>query len=250
MIRNTLLTATLAALSLVHAAVHENLATAPLGWSYASTPSEKQSITFSIGLQQQNLDQLQSLLIKVSTPGSPSYGQYLDKDDVNSLLSPSNESASAVLSWLNQAGVNNTSSDGEWIDVQTDIGTANTLLKANFLTYENDDGATKLRTLHYSIPDDLTAYVDLIHPTTFFGRVASEVSPLKVKRRQPFKQTKRASLKDGNKHPLVVRETPAQINASCLLNNVTGYVTIGPACLKTIYNISYTPDTTPFQSSC
>lgn len=98
------------------AAVHEQLAALPAGWTEVAAPDSNTIMSFSIGLQQQNIDQLESKLMAVSTPGSPQYGQHLDMDDVSALFRPTADSTAAVQSWLTGAGIKNqVSSDGKWV---------------------------------------------------------------------------------------------------------------------------------------
>ena len=194
-------------------AVHEQLAAAPAGWSYVSTPDDDQSISLQIGLQEQNLDQLETKLYAVSTPGDSSYGQHMDRDSVAAMLQPSAESNEAVLAWLKEAGVTSVSSDGSWVNLTTTVETANKILNTEFSYY--GDGATqKLRTLEYSLPDNLVEHVDLIVPTTFFGRTTAAV-PV------PIPQFERKLINSR------------QIDASCAQN-------ITPQCLKELYNVHYT----------
>lgn len=235
------LSAGLLSLPLALAAIHEQLSAAPAGWTHTSTPSSTQSITLSIAMQQQNIAQLESMIAKVSTLGSASYGKYLDMEEVNALFAPSNQSVSAVMAWLSKAGINATT-DGDYVDLTTTVGTANSILGANFLNYQDTTGVSKLRTLQYSVPDSLSSHIDLITPTTFFGRTTTKVAPLGMKKRHAPKLARKVPPQVGSKHPLAIRETPSQINATCLLYNVTGYTTLGPECFKLIYNVSYTPD--------
>lgn len=238
------LSAGLLSLPLAFAAVHEQLAAAPAGWSLTSTPDDSQSITLSIAMQQQNIAKLESELAKVSTPGKASYGKYLSMEEVNALFAPSNKSISAVISWLSKSGINATT-DGNYVDLTTTVGTANSLLGAKFANYQDTTGVSKLRTLSYSVPDALSSDIDLITPTTFFGRTTTNAAPLGLKKRHAPKAAKRAPRvppQVAARHPLAARETPSQINSTCLLHNVTGYTTVGPECFKLIYNVTYTPD--------
>ena len=194
-------------------AVHEQLVALPNGWTKVGTPDESSTITLKIGLQEQNLDQLESLVYGVSTPGSATYGKHMDRDDVSAILQPSSDSNTAVLDWLKQAGITNLDSDGTWITFATTVGTANKLLDSDFNYYEND-GVTKLRTMGYSIPDSLSSHIDLVTPTTYFGKTTAN-APLLV----PSKE----------------RIAARQVAPSCA-NLIT------PACIKELYNINYTPD--------
>ena len=197
------------------AIVHENLAAVPDGWTYHSSPPESSTIVLQIGLQEQNLDQLESMIYAAATPGHTSYGNFMEGDDVAALLAPSSAASPAVMAWLKEAGVTNVHTDGAWINFATTVGTANKLLDTEFNYYENN-GLTKLRTTTYSIPKALTEHIDLITPTTFFGKTTAQIPmPSEI----------------YDKKPIVER----QLNASCAS-------LITPQCLKELYNIHYTPD--------
>ena len=196
-------------------AVHEKLAAVPLGWTATkAAPDDSSPITLMVALTQQNIDQLQSRLLAVSTPGNAAYGQHLDIDDVNALFAPTAEANSAVQSWLTNSGVTKVSSDGHYVTFATTVGTANTLLNTTFLTYENS-GTQKLRTIEYSIPDDLAKHIDLVTPTTYFGKTVA----------------------NAPKFSKTTKEVPTKrsVDASC-------QTIITPQCLKELYNVgSYVP---------
>lgn len=194
------------------AAVLERLAAVPNGWTRVGAPSSESTIALRIGLQEQNLDQLESLIYAVSTPGNPSYGNHMEKEDVAALLKPASETESEVLTWLNQAGVTAVHCDGSWVTFATSVGTANKLLSTDFAYYESD-GVTKLRTMHYSVPDDLAKHINLISPTTYFGKTTAQAPT----------------------RPRVSNQlSPRQANQSCATLTT-------PDCLKQIYDIKYTP---------
>lgn len=193
-------------------AIHEKLATTPNGWTHVATPDDSSTIILQIGLQEQNLDQLEPLLYAVSTPGSAKYGEFMEANDVKSLLQPSGEANNAVLAWLKQAGVKMVYSDGTWVNFATTVAIANKLLNTQF-NYYDSEGISKLRTTQYSVPDELSQHIDLITPTTFFGKTKTQA-------------------------PTIVRRDPVearQVDASCA-------TLITPRCLKQLYSIGYTPD--------
>lgn len=156
-------------------AVHEKLAALPAGWTAAAAaPDASTAVSFTIGLAQQNIDQLQSKLLAVSTPGNAQYGQHLDVDEVNSMFAPTAQTISAVESWLKASGVSQMTTDGHFINFATTVGTANSLLNTTFLTYKNY-GVAKIRATQYSIPDDLVSHIDLISPITYFGKTVANI---------------------------------------------------------------------------
>ncbi|KAM0334167.1 hypothetical protein ACHAQA_001187 [Verticillium albo-atrum] len=160
---------TAALVTLTEALLVSRAASLPAAVQLLRSAPAGDSITLQIALKHQNIDQLESQLRAVSDPSSPDYGHYLSKDEVNELFSPSNESATAVEAWLTKAGITDVSKQGPIIDIVTTVEKANELLEADFAWFEVE-GSRKLRTTEYSIPDELEAHIDLVAPTTFFGR--------------------------------------------------------------------------------
>ncbi|MCJ1239867.1 hypothetical protein MMC14_007865 [Varicellaria rhodocarpa] len=201
---------------LAFAAVHDRLAIVPHSWTVVGSPESDQMMTLSIGLQQQNLHDIEPRLYAMSTPGHEDYGKHMSREEVTALLKPTDDTNAAVLTWLKDAGVTKLTSDGEWVRFATTVGQANKLLDANFMYYESE-GVKKLRTLQYSIPDSLVQHVDLVTPTTYFGKTAAQAPVLHYSEDQIASR---------------------QVSASCSSS-------ITPACLKQLYNVgTYTPSAT------
>ncbi|TGO58314.1 hypothetical protein BCON_0056g00050 [Botryotinia convoluta] len=197
-----------------YGAVMEKLAAAPSGWTAASETDSTAAITLTVGLAMQNLDQLEAKLLAVSTPGNAEYGNHLDIDEANALFAPSADASSAVTSWLTSAGAQNIVSDGSTISFATTIEKANSMLNATFQSYTSN-GVTKVRTTQYSVPDDVAEHIELISPTTYFGKTVANV---------PTKIAKRAT-----------SPSKVTVDAACSTS-------ITPKCIKELYNIgNYTP---------
>lgn len=211
------------------AALHTSLKAVPAGWTLTGTPDDGQAITLAINLAWQNTEGLIEKLYAVSTPGSPQYGKYLDRDAANALIAPDAASEPAVLSWLQSAGVSTIKTDGAWITIATTVGTANTLLNTTFAYYEND-GTTKLRTMSYSLPAGVAEHVNVISPTLYFGKTIPQLAVRKsaempVKRSTPL----------GTRTVEEKAKRALTIDASC-------QTSITPSCLKQLYNVgNYTP---------
>ena len=207
-------------------ALHGSLAGVPAGWSVASTPSDDSEMLLQVALTQQNIDQLETKLASVSTPGSPSYGQYLDLDEISATFGASETSSKAVTSWLKSSGVTKYSTQGDSIWFQSTVAQANSMLGTTFHNYvDSTTGVTKLRTTSYSIPEDLGSHIDLISPTTFFGKTTAMKKPqgMEVKKLAP-------------------RALPASCNTSIVFGNET-FPSFIPECLEIEYNINgYTPE--------
>lgn len=205
--------------------LHESLPDSPDGWSQTGTPAGSDMIVLQVALQQQNLDKLESTLYDVSTPGSASYGKWLDKDAADALVAPSSEAGPAVESWLKGAGVDHVHTEGEYVTFAATIDNANKLLSTEFHYYESD-GLTKLRTTEYSIPDNMVQHVDFVHPTTFFGKTTAQ-APANHQRRITISKRQSSGNSTGNS---------STVDASCA-------ELITPTCIKELYDIgNYTGD--------
>jgi tripeptidyl-peptidase-1 len=75
----------------------------PSSWYLQGTPSSDS--TMAIALSRQNLDQLESKLTKLSTPGEAEYGQWLEKHERDTQLPVVDDTA--VVNWLKSAGISN-----------------------------------------------------------------------------------------------------------------------------------------------
>lgn len=104
----------------------------------------------------------------VSDPSSPDYGKYLGVDDVNKAFAPASSSEGKVKSWLQKSGCSNIMSDGKIVSFTATVAQANKMLDTKFGLYTNGE-TTKLRTMGYSVPDELGDAVDVVTPTTYFG---------------------------------------------------------------------------------
>lgn len=208
-------------LPITRAATFSHYGTVPAGWTVSESPDESALQTFSIALTMQNIDQLESKLLDVSTPGSANYGAHWDDDTVKSFFAPSSDAISNVTAWLEDGGVTNYNIDGTFIDFGATLETANSLLNASY-QYFTKDGTTKLRTMSYSIPDDVEDHIALIDPGLYIGNSQAYV-PMPTPSRTMPKVAPRK---------LATRTT---IDASC-------QTSITPSCLKELYNVgNYTP---------
>jgi tripeptidyl-peptidase-1 len=176
-------------------------------------------MALSIALSRQNLDQLESKLTKLSTPGSAEYGQWLEKHEIDAQF-PVVDDAS-VVKWLKSGGISTFARDGALLNFTGSVENISQLLNASFAYYSNGD-SVKLRTTEYSIPDELAEYIDLISPTVFFGKTRSAVPvPVSLSSHVQKTQERRAS--------------STEVSASC-------QTSITPSCLKEMYNVGdYTP---------
>lgn len=205
---------------------------------FRAVPSEYQALkttgtsttTFTIALALNNVDQLESKLLSVSTPGSSEYGQFLDVDDVQALFGPTDEAVASVASWLQSAGITEYTHEGLFINFNADVDTANSLLNSSYTLFSHD-GVTKLRTLSYTIPQAVEEYIALIEPGIYFGHTkAAAVVPSRREKASDSAMPKVLKRQSGNS--TTVQPT---VDAACA-------TILTPACVKQLYNVgNYTP---------
>ncbi|OSX61674.1 hypothetical protein POSPLADRAFT_1070312 [Postia placenta MAD-698-R-SB12] len=204
--------------------LHEARDAAPSGFVLSGPADSDATIRLRIALVQNNVDGLVDALYSVSDPTSESYGQHLSRDEVASFVAPASESTSAVQAWLNENGLNADvlSPGGDWLGVDVPSSTANDLLSANFSVFTHEQtGLQTIRTLAYSIPAELTAHIDFVHPTTTFP--------------------------SGTGHaPVFVSSTSTSTSPVQRSDNTSavcgsGNMPVTPWCLQYIYNIPSDP---------
>lgn len=184
----------------------------PRGWRVIEKAPPDNLATFTLALEMEHIDSLESELSKVSDPKSPKYGLHWDKAEVHQNFAPSLETTSATLDWLAESGVYNYSLDWIFIDFSTDVATADRLLNASFHYYTNGV-TTQLRTESYSVPDKLQQIVQLISPGVYLGL-------------------------PNVLQPSIQRSVMSRTENPCLQ-------AISPLCLKQMYNMTdYKPSTT------
>ncbi|KAJ6536611.1 family S53 protease-like protein [Mycena vulgaris] len=202
--------------------VHEKRDAVPASFAKVGPAPSSATIPLRIGLFSNNFPGLEETLYAVSTPGSALYGQHLTLEEAKAFMEPSAESLAAVTEWLDSHGLKATvaSPYGEWLTVNVPVSKANEMLDANYETFTHlETGKQIFRTLAYSLPAELHAHIEAMHPTTGFGR------PLTVGR---------APIVTASDRPAINSTlVPDAVPASCA-------TTVTPACLQAMYGIPTT----------
>ncbi|KKK25053.1 hypothetical protein AOCH_003729 [Aspergillus ochraceoroseus] len=151
------------------------------GWKYNGVPAGNQPIRLRIALHQHNAAGFERALLDMSTPGHPDYGKhYGSYDEMKRMLLPTGQSVTTVTDWLTSAGITEFEEDADWINFRTTVDVANKLLDADFLWYTHgEQPARVLRTLEYSVPDDVASHINMIQPTTRFGQIRANRATLR-----------------------------------------------------------------------
>ncbi|GAP88863.1 putative tripeptidyl-peptidase 1 [Rosellinia necatrix] len=200
----------------------DSLPSVPKGWTQLRPAALSEPITLKVALPQQHASELEQAVIDMSTPGHASYGKHMSRLELRSYTAPTTEAVSSVVSWLRGSSIKSTV-DNDWITFSTTVEKANALLNTTFAWYQYENGGgPKLRTLDYSVPDELAGSIDLIQPTTRFGQLGARKSTIFDMHILP----------DDAEFKVDATSAAA---ADCNVNQIT------PACLKSLYNINYKP---------
>lgn len=92
-----------------------------------------------IGLTQSNLEKGPGLLMEVSHPSSPKYGQWWSASEVHNLFAPAEEAVNAVKEWLTSFGIDPAlivhSDNKGWIAFDATADEAEALFNTEFYEY-------------------------------------------------------------------------------------------------------------------
>ncbi|KAF8204660.1 tripeptidyl peptidase A [Pholiota molesta] len=163
-------------------AVKESIEVPP-GWVKHSQPAPNHKIVLKIALPQPNFSELERHLYEVSDPDHERYGQHLSKEEVEELVAPHPESLSTVNEWLSSFGFRDEdlirSSARDWVTLKVPVSVAEKMLETNYHVWEHvESGDYLVRTTSYSLPSNLHDHIELIQPTTMFGRFKPEKSAI------------------------------------------------------------------------
>lgn len=187
----------------------------PKGWTAVGMPAPRQRISLSVALRppQSHVQLFEQTLSAISNPYHAQYGQHLRRHELKDLVRAT-EAAQAVTNWLTTSGIDRSviKSDEEWIKFSTTIVQAEVLLNATFRIYHSPTGDhTIIRTLRFSVPEDITDQIELVHPMTRFPRVRPA-------------------------HDDILRVT--NVSSSAMTINSSCSESITPSCLRQLYNIN------------
>ena len=104
----------------------------PRGWLKRDRAPASHNLDLKIGLPQPSFHILERHLYEVSDPDHARYGQYLAKQDVESLVAPYDTSVDAVDAWLADHGIDAAQVDRsparDWVTVTVPVSKAESML--------------------------------------------------------------------------------------------------------------------------
>ncbi|KIK70403.1 hypothetical protein GYMLUDRAFT_32410 [Collybiopsis luxurians FD-317 M1] len=219
-----------------HHIMHERRAVEPFDWSFSHRPDAHKRLPLRIGLTQQNLENLETMLMAVSHPDSPQYGNHWTPQQVVDTFAPKEESIRKVVGWLKDSGFSmdkvKMSANKGWIQVDATVSEVERLLKAEYQVYKHkESGEEQIGCHEYSVPAEIREHIDLIKPTVHFNHRPSPKSTSKFKRAGNLGKP---SSSTGPKKSANARPVPPS------LANCDKMITLD--CLRTLYDV---PDFKP-----
>ncbi|TFK46376.1 subtilisin-like protein [Heliocybe sulcata] len=214
------------------AAVKHSWVSVPEGWVDVGAPPADYTIDLKIGLKQGGFEDLISVLHEISDPFHTKYGQHLSKREVEEFAAPHESTHAAVNGWLLANGVDissvHYSQAKDWLALSVPVSTVEYMLSASYRTYQHGStGEQVVRTLSYSLPRELHAHIDLVHPTTMFDRMKAMRATYMLDAALPATGTIEGSTVKGP----AGQDIPLSCNT-----------TVTPACLQALYRTAgYTP---------
>lgn len=186
------------------------------------------TVPVRIALKQRNLENGMGMLMEVSDPDSPKYGQHYTQEQVTEAFAPEQESIDTVTKWLVDAGVPAESikmprSQG-WLQFRTTVDKLESLLHTKYNVFEDRDTSEHfLGTEAYHLPADVAEHVDFVSPAVAMYKVSNTRETTRSTIAVEEVPTKTASKRQfsGDDDPLA--------NCDQLIT---------PECIKAMYNIA------------
>lgn len=159
-------------------------------------PGDDHSITLQIALKNTRFeDSIDELLEQMSDPSHPKFRPHLNDKELADLSQPDDESIQAVVGWLKSHGFAHHqlkwTTHNDWISLEkVPLKKVESMLDTTYSVYQHDDGEHVIRTDKYSLPRNLHQHIELIQPTTMFGRLQKQRSVVSVIEELPSAKSK------------------------------------------------------------
>ncbi|KAJ5542482.1 Peptidase S8/S53 subtilisin/kexin/sedolisin [Penicillium sp. DV-2018c] len=193
-----------------------------------------------IGLTQNNLEKGEELLMTVSDPNSPKYGQYWSAEEVHDMFAPSKESVDSVRQWLESSGIDKSrvvhSDNKGWLAFDAYAHEVEKLFMTEFYEHEHSHTASlKIGCEEYHVPEHIQHHIDYITPGVKLSPIVKKST--KTKRASHLAKSKGSIASDTSSKakaiPAKAKNLPAELQ--------TCGSDMTPACIKALYKL---PDAT------
>ncbi|KAF8963500.1 peptidase S8/S53 domain-containing protein [Flammula alnicola] len=213
--------------------LHEKRSQIPAGWSFVRRYEASEVLPLRLGLRQSNMDRLEEMLMDVSHPESPNYGNHWSPAQVAKTFAPSKETVDTVRTWLVDAGFDESrmkvSPTKTWIQVNMTVEEAERLLQTEYNVYSHNGGDQHVACDSYHLPEHVSPHVEIVTPSIHFDAVLRKRGGTSV----PAK-------KIGLPGIGITPKTTGTISTLFgQLENCDKLIT--PVCLRALYGLIYQP---------
>ncbi|KAL3958263.1 hypothetical protein ACCO45_006425 [Purpureocillium lilacinum] len=150
-------------------------------WKRGSRLDPDAIVPLRIGLTQNNLHLGHDKLMEVAHPSSGNFGKHLTEDEVHGFFAPSDDTFSAVHSWLVGAGINETDirryANKGWLAVDLPVSKVEDMFRAQYHEHESEEGVLKIGCDKYHVPKHLAGHIDYIIPGVKLSPPLEELGP-------------------------------------------------------------------------
>ncbi|KAJ7046311.1 family S53 protease [Mycena alexandri] len=188
---------------------HESISNTPSGFKALGSPPPTQEVKLFIAFVQSNITGLAKVVDAVSSPSSPSYGQYLTAAEVAQHVKPPAVSVSTVMDWVipNVTSVKPFSPAGNILQVSLTVKQAEGLFNTKFNTYTRSaDGQEMIRALNYSLPSTVQQHILHVHPIIVFTPPPQRTSKNTVYKRKAIPDRRQLAPCEDIVHPVCLQE--------------------------------------------
>jgi len=200
-----------------------------------------------IGLKQSNLDNGHDLLMDISHPESPRYGQWYSPEEVIELFAPAKHSVDTVREWLEAAGIAahriGHSANKQWIQFDASTEEAERLLNTEYHVYEHSSGKTNVACDEYHLPTHVRDHVDYITPGLKLMAGGKTSSGQRSPTRRDIDLEKRGFRTGPNQNfsqPSIIKTLSKDLFSGATTNTLLSMcdTAVTPPCIAAMYNIT------------
>ncbi|EUC42563.1 hypothetical protein COCMIDRAFT_103191 [Bipolaris oryzae ATCC 44560] len=226
--------------------LHEERRSLPSGWQKGDRLNPDIIHPVRIAIAQNGLEQGEELLMAVSDPDSPRYGQHWTKEQVHSFFSPSEEAVTTVQQWLEEflpvADLTKPitqSKNKAWIEFSATVQQLEDLLGTEFHHYHHtDSGRTVAATEAYYVPVSVVEHVDFIWPGIILSHEMESDSNASLRKRG-VPDVRPVTQQGGI--PVVPLQLESNLGTKTTVPCTNNHSALEPACIRDLYGIPHKP---------
>ncbi|VDC01711.1 unnamed protein product [Peniophora sp. CBMAI 1063] len=222
--------------------LHERRAADPAAraWDRTRKLEADRVLPLRIGLKQQNTHLVEDMLMDVSHPDSPNFGQHWSPERVVDFFKPADHTVDTVIAWLGEYGLTERvklSASKSWLQLNATVAEVEELLGTEYHLYTHPSGVEQISCDEYHVPNYISEHIELIKPTVHFNHRAGHQKERQVERFGK-RSISRLGQPGSSTGPKTNGKKPT-LKSSSDLSTCDEFIT--PDCLRALYSINHTP---------